>query len=129
MPADALSREGVDLSTTAIDGYLAQLEEPERTTLQHLREAILRVVPHAEECLSYGLPAFRVQGKVVAGFGAFKNHLSYLPHSGSVLDEVGDQLAGYTMTKSSLHFPVDQPLPDRLVERLIAVRMRPIRGS
>ncbi|HZU73823.1 MAG TPA: DUF1801 domain-containing protein [Acidimicrobiales bacterium] len=117
------------MSTTAIDGYLAQLEEPERTTLQHLREAILRVVPHAEECLSYGLPAFRVQGKVVAGFGAFKNHLSYLPHSGSVLDEVGDQLAGYTMTKSSLHFPVDQPLPDRLVERLIAVRMRPIRGS
>jgi uncharacterized protein YdhG (YjbR/CyaY superfamily) len=62
-------------------------------------------------------------------FAAFKNHLSYLPHSGSVLVEVGDQLAGYTMTKGSLHFPVDQPLPDRLVERLITVRLRQIRGS
>ena len=87
------------------------------------------IVPDAEECISYGLPAFRVQGKVVAGFAAFKNHLSYLPHSGSVLDELGDELAGYTMTKGSLHFPVDQPLPDRLVERLITVRLRQLRGS
>jgi uncharacterized protein YdhG (YjbR/CyaY superfamily) len=122
------NEQGIDVSPTEIDGYLSQLEEPKRTTLQHLREAIVRVVPDAEECISYGLPAFRVQGKVVAGFAAFKNHLSYLPHSGSVLDEFADHLAGYTMTKGSLHFPVDQPLPDRIVERLIAVRLRQIRG-
>ncbi|MHB8499004.1 MAG: iron chaperone [Acidimicrobiales bacterium] len=116
------------MSAAEIDRYLSQLEEPRRTTLKHVREAILRVVPDAEECISYGLPAFRVQGKVVAGFAAFKNHLSYFPHSGSVLDEIGDELAGYTMTKGSLHFPVDQPLPHRLVERLITVRLRQIRG-
>jgi uncharacterized protein YdhG (YjbR/CyaY superfamily) len=118
-----------DAFASEIDLYLSQLEEPKRTTLQHVRQAILRVVPDAEECNSYGLPAFRVQGKVVAGFAAFKNHLSYLPHSGSVLDELGDELAGYTMTKGSLHFPVDRPLPDRLVERLITVRLRQLRGS
>jgi uncharacterized protein YdhG (YjbR/CyaY superfamily) len=123
------NEEDIDVSAAEIDGYLSQLEEPKRTTLQRLREAILGIVPDAEECISYGLPAFRVQGKVVAGFAAFKDHLSYLPHSGSVLDEVGDQLAGYTMTKSSLHFPVDRPLPDRLVERLITVRLRQIHGS
>lgn len=123
------NEENIDVSGAEIDRYLAQLEEPKRTTLQQLREAILRVAPDAEECISYGLPAFRVDGKVVAGFAAFKNHLSYLPHSGSVLDELGDQLAGYSMTKGSLHFPVDQPLPDRLVERLVAVRLRQIRSS
>ena len=74
--------------------------------------------------MSYGMPAFRVSGKVVAGFAAFKNHLSYLPHSGSVLNDLGDVLAGYSMTKGSLHFDVDEPLPDELVAKLIAVRLQ-----
>jgi uncharacterized protein YdhG (YjbR/CyaY superfamily) len=123
------NEENIDVSGAEIDRYLAQLEESKRTTLQQLREAILRTVPDAEECISYGLPAFRVDGKVVAGFAAFKNHLSYLPHSGSVLDQLGDQLAGYTMTKGSLHFPVDQPLPDQLVKKLVTARLRQIRSS
>ena len=70
------------------------------------------------------MPAFKVQGKTVAGFAAFKDHLSYLPHSGSVLGELGDDLAGYRSTKGSLHFAVDQPLSDDLVRRLIVTRMR-----
>lgn len=118
----------MDVSAAEIDRYLSQLEEPKRATLQKLRQSIRRVVPEGEEGISYRLPAFRVQGQVVAGFAAFKKHLSYLPHSGSVLEQLSDELAGYKMTKSSLHFPVDQPLPDRLVERLIFVRMRQIRG-
>ncbi|HLH99768.1 MAG TPA: DUF1801 domain-containing protein, partial [Acidimicrobiales bacterium] len=69
-------------------------------------------------------PAYRVDGKVVAGYAAFKNHLSYLPHSGSVFDQLGDDLAGYTMSKGALHFPVDQPLPDPLVEKLVRVRIQ-----
>jgi uncharacterized protein YdhG (YjbR/CyaY superfamily) len=115
------------MSAAEVDRYLAQLAEPKRATLQQLREAILRALPGAEECISYGMPAFRVDGKVVAGFAAFKNHLSYLPHSGSVLDELADQLTGYTMTKGSLHFPIDHPLPDRLVQQLVAVRLRHMR--
>ncbi|HET9090793.1 MAG TPA: DUF1801 domain-containing protein [Acidimicrobiales bacterium] len=111
------------MSAEEVDGYLRGIDEPERRTLQQLRESILKVIPDAEEGISYGMPAFRVQGKVVAGFAAFKNHLSYLPHSGSVLDRLGDDLAGYSMTKGSLHFAIDEPLPDRLVERLISVRL------
>jgi uncharacterized protein YdhG (YjbR/CyaY superfamily) len=114
------------MSAQEIDAYLAGLEEPKRSTLQQLRETILEIVPDAEQCISYGLPAFRVRGKVVAGFAAFKNHLSYLPHSGSVLPELGDDVAAYGGTKGSLHFPVDQPLPRPIVERLVEVRLRQV---
>ena len=111
------------MSSAEIDGYLADLEEPKRSTLQRLRQTILAVIPEAEEGISYGVPAFRLQGKVVAGFAAFKNHLSYLPHSGSVFPELGDELATYKMTSGSLHFPIDSPLPKSLVERLVRVRI------
>ena len=60
------------------------------------------------------MPAFRVGGKVVAGFAAFKNHLAYLPHSGSVLPGLADELAGYEWSSGSLHFAIDKPLPDDL---------------
>jgi len=67
------------MSTEEIDAYVAALEEPKRSTLRELRRTILDIVPDAEECLSYRMPAFRLRGKVIAGFAAFKNHLSYLP--------------------------------------------------
>ena len=82
------------------------------------------MVPDAEQCISYRMPAFKVQGRTVAGFAAFKNHLSYLPHSGDVLRDLGDAVAGYEGTPGSLHFPVDQPLPDVLVRRLVEAKMR-----
>lgn len=73
--------------------------------------------------ISYRVPAFRLHGKAIAGFAAFKDHLSYLPFSGSVLSQVADEFEGYTRTKSSLHFPVDRPLPKALVKKLITVRL------
>ena len=113
-----------DAVPEGIDAYLAALEEPKRSTLSELRRTILRVIPEAEQCISYRMPAFRLRGAVVAGFAAFKNHLSYLPHSGSVLAEMGDDIAAYEWTNGSLHFPVDAPLPEALVRKLIAVRLR-----
>jgi uncharacterized protein YdhG (YjbR/CyaY superfamily) len=115
------------VSASEIDEYLRAIDEPKRATLQALRRTILEIVPEAEQVISYRVPAFRVQGKVVAGFAAFKDHLSYLPFSGSVLGQLGDELRGYTMTKSALHFPVDRPLPRTLVKKLIAVRLDEIR--
>ena len=112
------------MTADEIDAYLAELDEPKRSTLTQLRRSILAVVPDAEQCISYGMPAFKVQGKTVAGFAAFKNHLSYLPHSGSVLPALADDLAGYEKTKSSLHFPIDKPLPKRLVKKLVTTRLR-----
>jgi uncharacterized protein YdhG (YjbR/CyaY superfamily) len=111
------------MSAKAVDEYLRALEEPKRSTLQTLRRTILEIVPEAEQVISYRVPAFRVGGKTIAGFAAFKEHLSYLPFSGSVLGQLGDELEGYAMTKSSLHFPVDRPLPKELVKKLIRVRL------
>jgi uncharacterized protein YdhG (YjbR/CyaY superfamily) len=110
-----------------IDEYLAALDEPKRTTLQELRKTIIGIIPNAEECISYGMPAFRLEGEVIAGFAAFKNHLSYLPHSGSVFRELADDLAGYESTPGSLHFPIDRPLPKALVKKLIANRLSEVR--
>lgn len=111
-----------------VDAYLADVEEPKRSTLEALRRSIHVVVPEAEECISYGLPAFRVRGKVVAGFAAFKNHLAYLPHSGQVLTSLGELLDGYEHTSGSLHFAVDEPLPDDLVRRLVDAKLAILDG-
>jgi uncharacterized protein YdhG (YjbR/CyaY superfamily) len=107
-----------------IDRYLAGLDEPQRSTLEALRISIIEVVPEAEQCISYGTPAFKLQGKAVAGFAAFQNHLSYLPHSGSVLATLPDDVAPYETSKGSLKFAVNKPLPKRLVKKLVHARMQ-----
>jgi uncharacterized protein YdhG (YjbR/CyaY superfamily) len=114
------------VSADEVDEYLRGVEEPKRATLQALRRTILEIVPDAEQVISYRVPAFRVRGKTVAGFAAFRDHLSYLPFSGSVLAQLADELEGYTMTKSALHFPIDRSLPEKIVKKLIAVRLEEI---
>jgi len=111
------------VSKQEIDRYLCALDEPKRSTLAQLRDTIVAIVPDAEQCISYGMPAFKLRGKTVCGFAAFKSHLSYLPHSGSVIAKLAEETEGYTKTKGSLHFPVDQPLPPSLVRKLLDVRM------
>jgi uncharacterized protein YdhG (YjbR/CyaY superfamily) len=111
------------VSANEIDRYLDSLEEPKRTTLSDLRESILEIIPDAEQGMSYSLPAFKVRGKTIAGFGAFKNHLSYLPHSGSVLGELGPELANYSTSTGALRFDIEKSLPRELVQKLISVRM------
>lgn len=116
------------MSVAEVDDYLRGVEEPKRSTLEALRTTILEIVPDADQVISYKIPAFRVNGRIVAGFAAFTDHLSYLPFSGSVFSQLPDELADYNGTKSALHFAVDQPLPKPLVEKLIAVRMAEPKG-
>jgi uncharacterized protein YdhG (YjbR/CyaY superfamily) len=112
------------VSAQQVDQYLDALEEPKRTTLAQLRQMILDILPEAEQGISYGVPAFKVRGTTIAGFAAFKNHLSYLPHSGSVFPQLTRELTGYPTSPGALRFSTDQPLPRSLVEKLIAVRLR-----
>jgi uncharacterized protein YdhG (YjbR/CyaY superfamily) len=100
--ADGTGSEGVPMTAAEIDAYLDQLEEPKRSTLGQLRRDILAVVPDAQQCISYGVPGFKVGGKTIAGFAAFKHHLSYLPHSGSVFPEIADLLGGYQKSSGAL---------------------------
>jgi uncharacterized protein YdhG (YjbR/CyaY superfamily) len=112
-----------------VDDYLDALEEPKRSTLAQLRDTIMSIVPDAEQGISYGMPAFKLRGETIAGFAAFENHLSYLPHSGSVISALAKQTEGYTSTEGSQHFPVDKPLPKDLVKELLSVRMAQAFGS
>jgi uncharacterized protein YdhG (YjbR/CyaY superfamily) len=122
-------RNALTMSREEVDAYLANLEDPKRSTLVEMRKRILAVVPDAEECISYGMPAFRLRGKVVAGFAAFKHHLSYLPHSGRVFPELEAELVGYEKSTGALRFSIDEPLPEPLVRRLVEVRVRQLGGS
>lgn len=121
--ADADTIDNLAMSGEEIDAYLAGLDEPKRGTLEALRRTILEIVPNAEQGISYGMPAFRIDGKVVAGFAAFKQHCSYFPHSGSVIPEV-PEASRYDTSKGTLQFAVDTPPPKQLVRQLITVRLQ-----
>jgi uncharacterized protein YdhG (YjbR/CyaY superfamily) len=110
-------------SCPEVDDYLNGLPDDQRTALQQLRQQVLSIVPNAQEVMSYGMPGYRVDGTVVAGFAGFRKHLSYFPHSGSVLAEVADQVKSYQQTKSSLHFSAKIGLPTELVKLLIHTRV------
>lgn len=113
------------MSTQEIDAYIQAQPEPQRSTLMHLREQILAVIPDAEQCISYAMPGFRVNGKVVAGFASYKKHIGYYPHSGQVFKVMMDDLADFEVSEKGggVKFPIDQSVPDMLIEKLIAVRM------
>lgn len=112
--------------TTPIDDYLRAVPEDRRRALEDLRAKIRSVVPDAEECISYGMPAFRLPGGVVAGFQATKNGGLYYPFSGSTLASVARVVRAYGQTKSALHFLPEKLLPLTLVRRLIKARMAEI---
>ncbi len=115
------------MGTDDVEVYLSGLGQRDRDCLSELRGTLNDLIPDADECLSYGVPALRLPGgPVVAGYAAFTNHLSFLPFSGGILEGLSASLGGRTWTKSSLHFTADVPLPRDLVETLVAARLREI---
>lgn len=118
------------MSAREVDDYLEGLEPAKRDALQALRVRILNRIPDPDECISYGMPGFREGKFVVVGFAAFKNHLSWFPHSGQVIPEIvadpatAHLLDGYDWDKGTLRFPVDRVLSDELIDVLIATRRR-----
>jgi len=94
-----------------------------RVALEKLRKTIRSIVPKATECISYQMPAFRLDGAVIAGFRATNKGCSYFPFSGSTLATLASELEGYEMTKGSLHFDPKKPLPATLVRKLLEARI------
>lgn len=107
----------------SIDAYLAQVTGEKRAALDELRALLKSLLPKAEECISYGLPAFRLEGKVVAGFAATAKGCSYYPFSGATLASLKAELSGYSMTSGALHFTPQSPLPRALVRKLLKTRI------
>jgi uncharacterized protein YdhG (YjbR/CyaY superfamily) len=107
----------------AIDEYLAGVSPKSRALLRKLRKTIRSLVPEVEECISYRMPAFRYQGRIVAGFSATSKGCSYYPFSGTTLTTLAADIEGYSHTKSALHFGAGTPLPTSLVRKLLAARI------
>ena len=96
---------------------------PQRKTMLEMRKRILAIIPNAEEVVSYGMPAFKVNGTVIAGLLAHKNHVGFYPFSGSVLGNFKSDLRNFKYTKSALHVPIDKPLSKALLAKLIKARI------
>ena len=110
-----------------IAAHLATLPQPQRDTLTALRATLRELLPEAEESISYNMPCFKVDGVAVAGFEGFKEHCSYFPHSGNVVDQITGIPAWCTVaSKGTLQFPVDRPLPKAVVRKLVQARLREI---
>jgi uncharacterized protein YdhG (YjbR/CyaY superfamily) len=110
--------------TAAVESYLAKVPEPARATLEKIRAAIRAAAPKdAEECISYGMPAFRYKGALV-GYAAFKQHCSFFPMSASLLDDFADDVKDYRTAKGTLQFPLDKPLPAALVKKIVKTRVQ-----
>jgi uncharacterized protein YdhG (YjbR/CyaY superfamily) len=113
----------MERNLNSIDGYLKGVPADRRRALERLRKMIRAIIPEAEECISYRIPAFRLNGVVVAGFCATVKGCSYFLFSGSTLRTLGPLVSRYEQTKSSLHFSPEIPLPLTLVRKLLKTRI------
>jgi uncharacterized protein YdhG (YjbR/CyaY superfamily) len=105
-----------------IDDYLVALPDVQRAALEKLRKTIRAAAPKAEECISYGLAAFRQNGMVV-GFGASAKHLAFYPMNSTTVKAFKDELKGFETSKGSIRFHPDKPLPASLVRKLVKARI------
>jgi uncharacterized protein YdhG (YjbR/CyaY superfamily) len=117
------------MSTDPIGAYLAKTPQPQRETLAALRKAIRGLLPHAEEGIAYGMPCFKVDGKGVAGFAAFKAHCTFFPMSGSVVGTLKKELATYQVSKGGVQFAVDRALPLGLLKKLVKARLEELSAA
>ncbi len=106
---------------TTIDEYLAALDDDQRAALERLRKTIHAAAPGAEECISYGLPALRLNGRMLVWFGATPNHCAFYP--GAVVEAFRDDLGDYQTSKGTIRFQPDHPLPAALVRKLVRARI------
>jgi uncharacterized protein YdhG (YjbR/CyaY superfamily) len=109
-----------------IDEYLAVFRGDQRAALEKLRKTIRGAAPRAEECISYGLAAFRLNGRPLVGLGGTAKHCAFYLMSGSTVAAHADLLAGYDTSKGAVRFPADKPLPAPLVRKLVKARIAEI---
>ena len=110
-----------------IDDYLAGIEEPDRAALERIRRLVKETVPDAVDGKSYGMPALKYNKRPLIGFVAAKNHLSLFPFSPEVIDALRDRLDGFQVSKGTIRFSADHPLPDELVRDVVNLRLDQIR--
>jgi uncharacterized protein YdhG (YjbR/CyaY superfamily) len=113
----------VNSKPKTIDEYLANVKADHRQALEKLRRTIRAVAPKAEECISYGIPAIRLNGRSLVFFGAWADHCSFYPGSSATLKKFRRDLTGFQISKGTIRFSPDNPLPKALVKKLVRARM------
>jgi uncharacterized protein YdhG (YjbR/CyaY superfamily) len=108
---------------TTVDEYLVALPRDQRVALQELRETIAAAAPGATETISYQMPAFKLDGRFLVSFAAFKDHCSFFPASTNVIKALGEQLKPYLSGKGTMRFTVDAPIPSALVRKVVRARI------
>lgn len=116
---------GQQYKATSIEEYLSNIEPTHRAHLQLIITLTKRLVPKAEETISYGMPTFKYKNQPLIHFAAFKNHISLIP-AANPIKKLKDKLQEYKHTDVSIQFPVDRPLPETLIEELIRLRVQDI---
>ncbi|MCK6211365.1 DUF1801 domain-containing protein [Georgenia sp. EYE_87] len=114
---------------STVDEVIAEVPSPSREILQHVIDIARRLAPDAKDGVSYGMPALRVAGKPFVSVVAAAKHLSLFPFSPAAIDTVRDALEGYSLSKGTVRFTAEHPLPDDVVERLLRARLAEIRRS
>ena len=107
---------------TAIDEYLKNVEEPQTSELEKIREIIKQIVPDTEETMSYGIPTIKYKGKNLIHFAAFKNHMSLFPGP-KVIKLLGKKLDTFKISKGTIQFTKDSPIPESLIARMVKIRL------
>jgi len=113
----------------AVDAYLASLPKDQRDALQRMRDEVARIVPHAVETISYGMPAFKLRGKFLVSYAGWKTHCSIYPLTDTFMESHADDIEGFDRTKGSLHFTPTAPLPASLIEDLVMARIADIESG
>lgn len=110
---------------SVVDDYLAEVDEPQRAELERIRQIVKRAAPAAEEVISYGMPVFKYHGQYLIGFAAFKNHLSLFPASHPI-EVLKDRLSDFKLSKGTIQFTLDHPIPESLIKQLVDIRLTDI---
>ena len=107
-----------------IDEYLEETPQEMRDALEKLRAVIRKAAPQAEEAIGWGMPMFKLKGKNLVGFAAFKEHCSLFPMSTMVMEVFAGELAPYGTSKGAIRFKPDKPLPASLVKKIVKERIK-----
>ena len=109
-----------------VDEYMTQLPDDRRAVMEQLRSTIRSAAPDATEVISYNMPAFRVRGRFLISYEAFKHHYSVFPWSDGMVEELGEEMKPYAVGKGTIRFPADKPIPLDLVARIVGFRHREV---
>jgi len=106
-----------------VNDYLTSITPEQRMHYERIKAVVLRLVPDAEETISYGMPTFKYREKPLLYFGAFKNHMSVFPTPQPVLDmQTQGKLTEFKVSKGTVQFTTDKPLPEEILEQMIQLR-------